>query len=127
MLIPDLSIGWVRSPPGTGDNEREESWGIRLSIGEMGLVPRPPMWGTVRPSTGEREWVEGDTMEWLPGELSDPKFERERVNIVEWSLFRSGSRRFGSGGGHELLQDLLELSLYSSNLARAARLLSAWC
>jgi len=125
MLIPDLSIGWVSKPPGTGDSEREESWGIRLSMGEIGLVPRPPMWGTVRPSTGDMEWVDGDTIEWFPGELSDPKLERERVRIEEWSLFRSGSRRFGSGGGQELLQDLLEVSLYSSSLARAARLLRA--
>ena len=127
MLIPDLRMGWVRMLPGTGLIESPPSCGIRLSMGDMGLVPLPPMCGTVSPNTGEREWLPGDTMEWLPWQVSDPRLQREGVKMEEWSLLRSGSSRVGSGGGHELLQERAEYSLYSSSFDMAARLLRAWC
>ena len=95
-MIPELRMGWVRMLPGTGLMESPPNWGIRLSMGEMGLVPLPPMWGTVSPNTGETEWLPGDTMEWLPGEVSEPRLERERVRIELWSLFRSGRSRVWS-------------------------------
>ena len=87
-----------------GDSERLPRPGIRLSMGDMGLVPRC---GTERPRTGERLW--------LPGEASLPRLESDLV----MSLPRSGRRRLGSGGG----QDVPLLSV--SSLARAARLLRA--
>ena len=52
MLIPDLRMGWVRMLPGTGLIESPPSCGIRLSMGDMGLVPLPPMCGTVSPKQG---------------------------------------------------------------------------
>ena len=81
--MPDLSMGWVNTLPGTGLMESPPSWGIRLSMGEIGLVPLPPMCGTVSPKTGEREWLPGDTIEWFPGEASEPRLERERVKMVD--------------------------------------------
>ena len=127
MLMPDLKMGCVNTLPGTGLMESPPNWGIRLSMGEMGLVPLPPICGTVNPRTGESEWFPGDTMEWLPGELSDPRLDKERVKMVDWSLFKSGRSKVGSGGGQVLLQVRADPSLYSSSLAKAARLFRAWC
>ena len=87
-LLGDLTrlVGERLSPPRPG---------MRLSMGDMGLVPRG---GTERPRTGERLW--------FPGEASLPRLERDLV----MSLPRSGRRRLGSGGGQEVkkvrMQDL---------------------
>ena len=95
-----------------GERERLPSPGIRLSMGDMGLVPRG---GTERPRTGERLW--------LPGEASLPRFERDLV----MSLPRSGKRRLGSGGGQDvpLVWAAVSPERSVSSLARAARLLRA--
>lgn len=83
-----------------GERERLPRPGIRLSIGDMGLVPRA---GTERPSTGERLWV--------PGEADLVMFRP-----------RSGRRSVGSGGGQEVPRSPVRSV---SSLARAARLLRA--
>ena len=95
-----------------GERERLPSPGIRLSMGDIGLVPRG---GTERPRTGERLW--------FPGEASLPRLERDLV----MSLPRSGRSRLGSGGGQDvpLLVPVVSPAKSVSSLASAARLVRA--